>query len=994
MLDMGFMPQVREIVSLMGPRPSTRQALMFSATWPPSVHAYAKEFLSDSLVRISTDQGDSDDLRANVSVTQTVEIVLEARKEARLLEMLSNENGQGKILIFANTKKGCAVLADRIRRVTGLPCGEIHGNLTQNERESNLTEFASGLTRCLVATDVAARGLDVEDITLVICYDFPDSMVGGLDDYVHRIGRTGRAGRSGRAFTFFPAPADVSGTRSAGNAHEFIKILRSAGQEVPTDIIALDNGPTPANVEKGKAKGKGKGQKGHKTCKYEVEAPRPAADGGAPAKRMRCEHGVSVNGVFNEILPCPILDFKDAPFGRKLLSEIKALGFKAPTPIQAYGWPLLLSGRDCIGIAKTGSGKTLAFLLPAIAKMQKLLKGQEAPAKGAGPLALVLAPTRELAVQIHGESLRFAAACSLRTVCAYGGVPWEPQAALFEDGVEFVVATPGRLAFLMGRGGEEAATLLRTLAACGSEKRLADALGAFRAFIAKGKSPTRRIFSTLMNTHVVCGDRNGAAKLAREMEVVFPLGVVEFTTLLKGELSAGDLPRAQKIIDTMLGQSPPVYPDLRAVNTFLRGCLKLGEISAGLAAFERLGEWEVAPDAATYKIIVHSLGQRLMLKDMRRVLGELEAQGVETKNDVLEGLDNAVALNVSLAQVACMLGKRKVGRRLLSRAQEEAQKRSAASREQFDALRRQELSREIASLRGHLEEEEVFDLVGCLGRLFAFPAQRSGVSTIGARESVFEALRRGFGVDECVSRGLCSEKDFTAQLHRCLKKDGTLRWSKVFQSSSGLPTKLEVCSGSGDWVIAQAAAEVGRANWVASELRYDRVHSIFSKAVINRVDNLSILAGDAGSILRECMPAASLSHVCVNFPEPPQTSRHASCDDAESELHLLTADFFKDVHHALQDNGILTIFSDHQEYMRSLARTLGGLCENGCRIFAPFSDLPMAHLESAEQMDGVLICAGAPNPEAGHAVAAASQFDRFFQHGQHKERYYIAVEKG
>eukprot|EP00439_Symbiodinium_sp_Y106_P078236 s497_g17.t1 len=223
MLDMGFMPQVREILQLLGR--GKRQSLLFSATWPPAVHTLAREVLSETPIRVSIDQHKGEELSANASVVQQVEVVRERDKEARLLELLK-DHGKGKTLIFVNTKKGCAALAAKLRMAGIVPCAEIHGNLTQAERAAALAEFSTGASRTLVATDVAARGLDVEDITLVVCFDFPDSMTGGLEDYVHRIGRTGRAGRAGAAVTFFPAPEDVSGTRSAGiRMHPLSKAL-------------------------------------------------------------------------------------------------------------------------------------------------------------------------------------------------------------------------------------------------------------------------------------------------------------------------------------------------------------------------------------------------------------------------------------------------------------------------------------------------------------------------------------------------------------------------------------------------------------------------------------------------------------------------------------------------------------------------------------------------------------------------------------------------
>jgi len=601
-------------------------------------------------------------------------------------------------------------------------------------------------------------------------------------------------------------------------------------------------------------------------------------------------------------------------------------------------------------------------------------------------LALVVVPTRELAVQIHRESERFAKAVGCRSACLYGGAAWEEQAALLEAGVELLVATPGRLAFLIGRGGEVVAQVVRTITACGARKQLAEATAAFDEFIADGGVPTRRVYSALMNARVNCSDLAGASIIAEEMQNSgFPLGVVESTMLLKGELAAGNFLNAKEILSDMQSADPPLYPDLRTANTFLRGCLKLGELPEVDDFFARLQEWGIVPDATTYKMVMESYGQGLRLKDMQRLLRE-----IGDRADVLQGLDNEAGLNLCIANVACLLGQRKAGKKALQRAQI-ALTRALASQGEFEQLRRNEFEHNAEILTAKLEEGEDFDITGCLQRTFAFPALRGGGSCV--HTAVYDALQRGFGVKQCFERELCIESDFKTRLSRCFHKSGALRWPRVFESKR-LPTKLEVCSGTGDWVVAQALAEADQANWVASELRYDRVCSILSKAALARVDNLCLLAGDAGSILRGSVPAGSLSHVCVNFPEPPQTSRNSSCDEAESQLHLLTPSFFADVHAALEDAGALTIFSDNREYMRSLAGTLGGLCDRDYnRLFCPSPHVPERMLGAAERCGGVAVCKGCPGPKLGHAAQATSQFDRFFQHGQHTERYFIAVTK-
>ena len=125
-----------------------------------------------------------------------------------------------------------------------------------------------------------------------------------------------------------------------------------------------------------------------------------------------------------------------------------AAGFKKPTAIQSQGWPMALSGRDMVGIAETGSGKTLAYVLPGIVH----INAQPYLEKGDGPIVLVLAPTRELAVQIQQECAKFGATSRIKNTCLYGGAPRGPQIRELERGVEIVIATPGRLIDMLESG--------------------------------------------------------------------------------------------------------------------------------------------------------------------------------------------------------------------------------------------------------------------------------------------------------------------------------------------------------------------------------------------------------------------------------------------------------------------------------------------------------------------------------------------------------------
>ena len=147
-------------------------------------------------------------------------------------------------------------------------------------------------------------------------------------------------------------------------------------------------------------------------------------------------------------VPRPVQTFDEAGFPKYVMDEVKAQGFAAPTAIQSQGWPMALSGRDVVGIAETGSGKTLTYCLPGIVH----INAQPLLAPGDGPIVLVLAPTRELAVQIQQEMTKFGKSSRIRNTCVYGGVPKGGQIRDLAKGVEVCIATPGRLIDMLESG--------------------------------------------------------------------------------------------------------------------------------------------------------------------------------------------------------------------------------------------------------------------------------------------------------------------------------------------------------------------------------------------------------------------------------------------------------------------------------------------------------------------------------------------------------------
>ena len=143
--------------------------------------------------------------------------------------------------------------------------------------------------------------------------------------------------------------------------------------------------------------------------------------------------------------PAPFMQFNDTPFSHTILQTVKQVGFVTPSHIQAQAWPVAVTGKDMICIAKTGSGKTCGFLLPLFHQHLSSRPGFGRTTQATDPVMLVLAPTRELAVQIQEEAQRFGRPIGIRTLCCYGGSPKYPQIAALQRGVECVIATPGRL---------------------------------------------------------------------------------------------------------------------------------------------------------------------------------------------------------------------------------------------------------------------------------------------------------------------------------------------------------------------------------------------------------------------------------------------------------------------------------------------------------------------------------------------------------------------
>lgn len=257
MFDMGFEPQITRIVQ--NTRPD-RQTVLFSATFPRQVEILARKVLNKP-VEIQVGGRSV----VNKDITQLVEVRPESDRFLRLLELLGEWYEKGKTLIFVHSQEKCdSLFRDLIKH--GYPCASLHGAKDQTDRESTISDFKSDICNLLIATSIAARGLDVKELELVINYDVPNH----YEDYVHRVGRTGRAGKKGCAITFISED-------DARYAPDLLKALQLSEQVVPDDLKALaDSFMVKVNQGLEQAHGTGYGGSGFKFNEEEDEVRRAA----------------------------------------------------------------------------------------------------------------------------------------------------------------------------------------------------------------------------------------------------------------------------------------------------------------------------------------------------------------------------------------------------------------------------------------------------------------------------------------------------------------------------------------------------------------------------------------------------------------------------------------------------------------------------------------------------------------------------------------------
>jgi len=587
-------------------------------------------------------------------------------------------------------------------------------------------------------------------------------------------------------------------------------------------------------------------------------------------------------------------------------------------------------------------------------------------------------------------------------------------------------------------------------------------------------------YSCTMNAHVRCGDIQGAATVFKDSRKAgFPLDVVSCTTMIKGYCSEGDLSSALNLIDEMESANPPVLPNIRTVNTYLRGCVTTGAVDPAIKMLDRLLGLKITPDSSTFDYVLTLLGQGLQL---RRSLDIISKSANRNCISVQQHLSVARAAALLGSWETCVGSLNKADTMLIKeadaaggdsktlaggsntggkRSKNEMAEERAKSLEAFVEHRAEELKREAAMLRNYCakysaEGKMATRLLRYYQKLFAFDvaspttnqtnplhctacqktfakdtvyqAHLSGKKHIGAvagmknaeakkiPEALASALVSGYGIEECLWQ-VCQEEgagekdvlrrarevpqklsDVTARFKEQVNVEGHMMLPTIFDKPER-PIKLEICSGSGEWAVEQAKSDP-ESNWVTLEYRADRVYQTFTRMVMQRCDNLSVMAGDANRVLPERLQATSVKHVFINHPQPPQQRGNDPSVAHTQGAHLLTQEFFKNIHRILCSEGRLTLVTDNLWYGQLLLQIVAHLHreEKGDEKTKYFGSVPLDISASSgrrvqEQCSGFKLYVGAPGLECGHIVSASSYFDRLWAKEKVTERYFLCLNK-
>ena len=516
----------------------------------------------------------------------------------------------------------------------------------------------------------------------------------------------------------------------------------------------------------------------------------------------------------------------------------------------------------------------------------------------------------------------------------------------------------------------------------GNDKQLGFAEEAFKR-VRECDGLERNVYShtNMLNACVRVGELEKARRVWENMlaENVEP-NEVTYTVFVKGLAQSGCLDEAMELIETLCAEGSTVAPNVRTFSTLLRNCVRHADGVNADRCFEAMRGAGVAPDAASFEYLVKTKCAAFDARGAWAAHAEMEREYLDATPQALAALATVSSItgDVASAEKACVMAKAAI----------EANGAGVVAPSGPDGARGDSLF--SSRMDDDEDRAEIDDAPGPgdfspTARTSSFGDQnRSDDGTVSESVRAFlrlrnsDAARQVADVEAFLARGDAFVAAVAADVRaghasasspvKVVEGEGpVLDFRKLFGGGAGSakerparPVKLEVCSGMGDWVVSRAAADAGSANWLAIEMRRNRVRMTWAKGVRARLDNLAVLRGMAHEMLSSRVPEDSLSEIYVNYPDPPEWVGSTQC--------LVDAAFLLEAHRALaRGGGVLTLVTDDAGYAMRMCRELSRRPD----LFAPAAE------------DGKPFVSGVPEGYGG------SYFDEMWKNGRQTDRYYM-----
>ena len=518
----------------------------------------------------------------------------------------------------------------------------------------------------------------------------------------------------------------------------------------------------------------------------------------------------------------------------------------------------------------------------------------------------------------------------------------------------------------------------------GNDKQLGFAEEAFRR-VSECDGLERNVYShtNMLNACVRVGELEKARRVWENMlaENVEP-NEVTYTVFIKGLSQSGRLDEAMELIETLCAENSTVAPNVRTFSTLLRNCVRHADGVNADRCFEAMRGAGVTPDAASFEYLIKTKCAAFDARGAWAAHEEMEREYLDATPQALAALATVSSItgDVASAEKACVLAKAAIeanGAGVVAPSADGARGDGL-----FSSLDDDEDHTENGAPETDFPESAPNDRFGRVTHASSSSGKHPGDEKMSESVRAFlrlrnsDAARQVADVEEFLARGEASVAAVAADVragHASASspvkvvegKGPVLDFRKLFDGGRSekeppRPVKLEVCSGMGDWVVSRAAADARSADWLAIEMRHNRVRMTWAKGVRARLNNLAVLRGMAHEMLSSRVPEDSLSEIFVNYPDPPEWVGSTQC--------LVDAAFLLEAHRALTRGcGVLTLVTDDAGYAMRMCRELS----RRPALFAPTAE------------DGKPFVSGVPEGYGG------SYFDEMWKNGRQTDRYYM-----